>query len=83
MSDDEESALNLPTGEEELLCVLQDRQFDSRNQLVYLTGGMMDQAHGFLGDRVLVTGKSQPSLSVLTRASIICRLSGVIRLMTA
>jgi FtsP/CotA-like multicopper oxidase with cupredoxin domain len=76
VSDDEESALTLPAGDEELLCVLQDRQFDSGNQLVYLTGGMMDQAHGFLGDRVLVNGRHQPSLALATRAYRLRVLNG-------
>jgi FtsP/CotA-like multicopper oxidase with cupredoxin domain len=33
ISDDEERALNLPGGSDELVCVLQDRSFDARNQL--------------------------------------------------
>jgi FtsP/CotA-like multicopper oxidase with cupredoxin domain len=76
VSDEEESALNLPSGDEELVCVLQDRQFDSANQLVYLTGGMMDQAHGFLGDRVLVNGRHQLALALTTRAYRLRVLNG-------
>jgi FtsP/CotA-like multicopper oxidase with cupredoxin domain len=76
VSDEEESALGLPSGDEELLCVLQDRQFDSANQLMYLAGGMMDQAHGFLGDRVLVNGRHQPSLALATRAYRLRVLNG-------
>ena len=33
ISDQEETALGLPSGAEEILCVLQDRRFDSQNQL--------------------------------------------------
>jgi FtsP/CotA-like multicopper oxidase with cupredoxin domain len=33
--------------------VIQDRQFDRDNQLVYNTTGMMDQMVGFLGDQIL------------------------------
>jgi FtsP/CotA-like multicopper oxidase with cupredoxin domain len=35
VSDSEEEALGLPSGESELLCVLQDRRFDSNNQFMY------------------------------------------------
>ena len=44
VSDAEEEALQLPAGDGELPCVLQDRRFDAKNQLVYLNaaprGGM-------------------------------------------
>jgi FtsP/CotA-like multicopper oxidase with cupredoxin domain len=76
VSDAEEAALKLPSGDEEILCVLQDRRFDAANQLVYLDGGMMDQAHGFLGDRVLVNGKERPTLSLATRAYRLRVLNG-------
>lgn len=65
--DDEEDALALPAGGAELLCVLQDREFDTRNQLVYHGGGMMGMMammNGFLGDRVLVNGHPQPTTEV-------------------
>ena len=45
-----------PRDDAELLCVLQDRRFDARNQLVFHGGGAMDMMDGFLGDRVLVNG---------------------------
>ena len=64
VSDDDEDALGLPSGEAELLCVLQDRTFDARNQLVYQGGGMMEMMQGFLGDRVLVNGQPQPTTEV-------------------
>jgi len=64
VSDDDENALALPSGEAELLCVLQDRRFDARNQLVYHGGGMMEMMNGFLGDRVLVSGQPQPTRDV-------------------
>jgi FtsP/CotA-like multicopper oxidase with cupredoxin domain len=68
VSDPAESALDLPTGSGELPVVLQDRQFDSQNQLVYVGNGMMPRMMGFLGDRVLVNGQVQPTLSLATRA---------------
>lgn len=64
VSDDDEEALALPSGEAELLCVLQDRRFDAGNQLVYQGGGMMGMMNGFLGDRVLVSGQLQPTTEV-------------------
>ena len=64
VSDPDEEALALPSGEAELLCVLQDRRFDARNQLVYQGGGQMAMMNGFLGDRMLVSGQSQPTREV-------------------
>jgi FtsP/CotA-like multicopper oxidase with cupredoxin domain len=62
--DAEEDALTLPSGGAELLCVLQDRRFDARNQLVFHRGGMMEMMNGFLGDRVLLNGQPQPTTEV-------------------
>ena len=62
--DDEEDALGLPSGDAELLVVLQDRRFDARNQLVFHSGGMMEMMNGFLGDRVLVNGRLRPTFEV-------------------
>jgi FtsP/CotA-like multicopper oxidase with cupredoxin domain len=64
VQDDEEDRLALPSGENELLCVIQDRQFDARNQLVFHSGAMMEMMNGFLGDRVLVNGRPQPTTEV-------------------
>ena len=44
--------------------MLQDRQFDARNQLVFHGGNMMEMMNGFLGDRVLVNGQPQPTIEV-------------------
>jgi FtsP/CotA-like multicopper oxidase with cupredoxin domain len=68
VSDAEERALNLPSGPEEIVCVLQDRSFDANNQLRYVSGGMMEHVQGFLGERVLVNGIERPSLALATRA---------------
>jgi len=67
VSDEEEAAAGLPSGPQELLCVLQDRRFDAKNQLVY-PPGMMEQELGFVGDRVLVNGRERPTIPVATRA---------------
>ena len=64
VGDAEEDALALPSGEAELLFVLQDRRFDARNQLVFHGGNMMEMMSGFLGDRVLVNGQPQPTTEV-------------------
>ena len=64
VTDDDEQALALPSGEAELLCVLQDRRFDARNQFVYQGGGQMEMMNGFLGDRMLVSGQLEPTREV-------------------
>jgi FtsP/CotA-like multicopper oxidase with cupredoxin domain len=76
VSDDEERALGLPSGDQELLCVLQDRRVDANNQFTYLGAGMMDQMHGLLGDRVLVNGRLAPVASVATRGYRLRLLNG-------
>jgi FtsP/CotA-like multicopper oxidase with cupredoxin domain len=75
VSDDEESALALPSGAADLSCVLQDRRFDANNQLVY-SSAMMDGVTGFLGDRVLVNGQSRPTWPLGTRAYRVRVLNG-------
>ena len=62
--DDEEDTLALPSGENELVCVLQDRKFDGQNQLVFHNGSMMEMMNGFLGDKVMVSGRPQPTTEV-------------------
>ncbi|HVB78738.1 MAG TPA: multicopper oxidase domain-containing protein [Candidatus Binataceae bacterium] len=83
VSDDEEAAVGLPSGPYDVPLVIQDRTFDSDNQLVYLSsqarggmmgggmmgGGMMAAMMGFLGDRILVNGKPDFVLPVEARAT--------------
>ncbi len=64
VQDSEEDALKLPSGDYEHLCVLQDRVFDNRNQLVFHNGGMMEMMSGFLGDVMMVSGQPQPRKDV-------------------
>ena len=64
VGDAEEDALGLPSGEAEHLCVLQDRQFDAGNQLVFRGDNMMEMMNGFLGNRVMVSGRPQPTIDV-------------------
>jgi len=54
--DDGEASLDLPVGDKDLPIVIQDRVFNSENQLVYNTFGMMSQMLGMLGDEILVNG---------------------------
>ena len=115
VSDEEEQAAKLPSGEYGVSLILQDRSFDGKNRLVFLSdehaqrggmkgggmmgggmmgrgmmgggmmgrgmmgdmmgrgmmgGGMMDimtRMMGFLGDRILVNGRPDATLSVATR----------------
>jgi FtsP/CotA-like multicopper oxidase with cupredoxin domain len=51
-----EEQLNLPKGEYDIPLVIQDRDFNTDNQLVYGTGHMMDRMVGFLGSQILING---------------------------
>jgi len=64
VGDAEEDHLGLPSGEAEHLCVLQDRQVDAGNQLVFRGDNMMEMMNGFLGNRVMVSGRPQPTIDV-------------------
>ena len=66
VSDEDERALGLPAGAEDVPIVIQDRRFDADNQLVYLQHHMESQL-GFLGDRIFVNGRPDFVLPVETR----------------
>ncbi len=74
--DEEEVALDLPAGEYDVPLVIQDRLFDSENQLIYGGNGMMDQMMGFLGNRILVNGQVDFTLPVATRPYRLRLLNG-------
>ena len=76
VSDDEEEAVGLPSGEHDIPLVLQDRAFDRSNQLIYLSGNHMEQMNGFLGDWILVNGQPDFILPVATRAYRLRLLNG-------
>ena len=76
ITDDEEGAAGLPTGEYDIPLVIQDRTFDADNQLVYLPNGMTDQLMGFLGERILVNGKADQTLTVARQAYRLRLLNG-------
>lgn len=76
VSDDEEAAVNLPSGDYDVPLILQDRTFDQDGQLVYLGNGMMEQMNGFLGNQLLVNGQPDFTLPVATRAYRLRLLNG-------
>lgn len=67
VTDGEEAAAGLPSGEREIPLVIQDRNFDARQQLEYVTN-RMELMHGFLGDRILVNGAPDRELTLGTAA---------------
>lgn len=75
VSDEEEDAAGLPSGDFDVPLIIQDRMFNGENQFIYPpnTGMMMD---GFLGDRILVNGQPDYALSVATRAYRLRLLNG-------
>ena len=75
VNDDEEKALELPSGEFEIPIVLQDRSFNDDNQLVY-GGGMHARMVGFQGDHVLVNGRPDYAIDVASRAYRLRILNG-------
>ena len=76
VSDKREEDLNLPSGNYEVPLVIQDRTFDSDNQLVYLPGGMMSRMTGMMGDSILVNGIPDFRLDVSTRVYRLRLLNG-------
>ncbi len=81
VSDAEEDALGLPTCNGDLLCVLQDRRVNAQNQFEYAAGGMgmaamMQTMNGWVGDTVLVNGRSRPATDVDRRTYRVRILNG-------
>lgn len=79
VTDDDEAALAMPAGAQDLPLILQDRRFDQDNQLVYIPdgmAGMMDQMMGLLGDRILVNGQPDVTLPVATQPYRLRLLNG-------
>lgn len=72
VSDDEEAALGLPSGEFDVPIVLQDRNFDANNQFVYQAGGLP----GYVGNTILVNGRLARYLPVASRAYRLRFLNG-------
>jgi FtsP/CotA-like multicopper oxidase with cupredoxin domain len=76
VSDEEEQYLGLPDDEYDVPLVIQDRTFNSDNQLVYASGHRMDQMTGFLGDWIMVNGMPDFTLPVSTCAYRLRLLNG-------
>jgi FtsP/CotA-like multicopper oxidase with cupredoxin domain len=75
VTDDEEAALGLPSGEFDVPLIIQDRTFNSNNQLVYLDDPMSG-SDGFLGERILVNGRPNFKLEVAQRIYRLRLLNG-------
>jgi FtsP/CotA-like multicopper oxidase with cupredoxin domain len=72
VSDPEEQALDLPRGEFDKTLIIQDKKFDSNNQLIYGVNPFI----GTLGDQVLVNGKPNFVFSAATRIYRLRLLNG-------
>ncbi|MGM0375983.1 MAG: multicopper oxidase family protein [Bacteroidota bacterium] len=55
---------DLPSGEYDRPLVIQDRRFDSDNQLIYLEGNRMEEMVGFMGDQIFINGKKNQDAEV-------------------
>lgn len=75
VSDEQEQALNLPSGDLDIPLVIQDRSFDEHNQLSY-SSHMMQRMQGFLGDQIMINGLPDFVLPVATRAYRLRLLNG-------
>ncbi len=75
VTDEQEQSLTLPSGDYDIPLVIQDRSFDSNNQLVYINH-MRQRMHGFLGEQILVNGQPDYVLPVASRAYRLRVLNG-------
>lgn len=60
VDDEEEAALNLPSGTREIPLVIQDRRVDDSGQIVFNLSMPERMMTGFLGDLILVNGAPHP-----------------------
>jgi len=75
VNDQDEARLELPSGEYEIPVVIQDRRFDSQNQLLY-GASMHDRTIGFYGDRILVNGQVDVSMDLASTAYRLRMING-------
>lgn len=66
IEDDEEQALNLPSGEYELPLMIQEKQINEQGKAVYSLN-MMDRMMGFFGNHLFVNGIHAPYHEVANR----------------
>ncbi|MDO8272258.1 MAG: multicopper oxidase domain-containing protein [Gammaproteobacteria bacterium] len=57
VNDPEEALAQLPQGDKDVALIIQDRTFDSGNQLVYLGARRQERMQGFSGQQVLINGQ--------------------------
>lgn len=81
VEDPQARSAGLPVGDEDLAMVIQDRSFLPNNQLRYLERGMgmmgmMGAMTGFLGDKILVNGQADFSITTRPRAYRLRFLNG-------
>lgn len=60
----EDEREGLPAGEFDQPLVIQDRSFDTDNQLIYLDGSPMQRMEGFLGNRIFINGQKNQSRNI-------------------
>ncbi len=58
----------LPSGEYDKPIIIQDRTFETDNQLVYLENNRMARMRGFMGEKILINGRL-PEQQTLNKAS--------------
>lgn len=75
VSDPQEQALALPRDQYDVPLVIQDRSFDSNNQLQY-NNHMMQRMSGFLGDQIMINGQPDFVLPVENRSYRLRLLNG-------
>jgi suppressor of ftsI/bilirubin oxidase len=75
VTDEQEQKLDLPSGEFDIPIIIQDRRFTVGNQLQYIHR-MRERMMGFLGDTILVNGKTNSEIAVKTRAYRLRILNG-------
>jgi len=76
VTDDEEEALNLPSGEFELPLVIQDRRIDSSGAIYYNPSMPEQMMTGYLGDHILINGVPNPYHEVQPRSYRLRLLNG-------
>jgi FtsP/CotA-like multicopper oxidase with cupredoxin domain len=76
VSDEEERSLQLPADAYDIPLVIQDRTFSQDNQLIYTSGHPMEQMNGFLGERIMVNGMPDFTLTAATTAYRLRLLNG-------
>jgi len=76
VTDEEEEALNLPSGEFELPLVIQDRKIDESGNIYYNPSMPERMMTGYLGDHILINGVPSPYHEVQARPYRLRLLNG-------